>query len=476
MSTFKKAIAKHNNIGLTNNGAITYKSSANSLVDLFFLVGASRGKNITPVFEAAYTQNPEIATRIMLHARDIRQGSGERQLFRDYLVWLEQNDFNILMQIIESGLISELGRFDDYLVLTHTVALEAAFGKIAEALSDPNRIGLAAKWMPRQGAMAGKLANYFRLSARNWRKQIVASSNTVEQQMCAKKWSEINFNHVPSLASARYKKAFAKNTPETYKAYMESLVKKDGSAKVNAGAVYPYDIFRSLDHYNTQNDVVSQAQWDALPNWLVEDQGIIPIADVSGSMGTAVPGTSIRMIDVAVSLAAYVALKQEGPFNRVMYKFSSNATLMELKGHSLRQIQKEILGDHYMGSTDLQSAFSNLLSFAIKNRIPQEDMPKILLIISDMEFNQTCDGTDNFTAIERKYAASGYTRPNIVFWNLNGRSGNSPVTFDERGTALVSGFSPSIMKNIVSNKSVTPESMMLQTVMNPRYDFTKLKF
>ena len=73
--------------------------------------------------------------------------------------------------------------------------------------------------------------------------------------------------------------------------------------------------------------------------------------------------------------------------------------------------------------------------------------------------------------IEHKFEKAGYKMPKIVFWNLNARNANNkPVRFDKEGTALVSGFSPAIMKSILAAESFTPEAIMLDTVNVPRYD------
>ena len=74
--------------------------------------------------------------------------------------------------------------------------------------------------------------------------------------------------------------------------------------------------------------------------------------------------------------------------------------------------------------------------------------------------------------IERKYEKAGYNVPKIVFWNLNAKD-NVPVKFNKNGTALVSGFSPSICKAVLAAdlEDFTPRSIMLKAVMNDRYKF-----
>ena len=100
-----------------------------------------------------------------------------------------------------------------------------------------------------------------------------------------------------------------------------------------------------------------------------------------------------------------------------------------------------------------------------------EDMPKTILILSDMEFNACTHINETaMQSIRRQYSEAGFDLPGIVFWNLNARLGNVPVRFDEQGTALVSGFSPAIMKSILSTDNFTAESIMRMTIDAERYN------
>jgi hypothetical protein len=119
-------------------------------------------------------------------------------------------------------------------------------------------------------------------------------------------------------------------------------------------------------------------------------------------------------------------------------------------------------------STNLQEAFRIILQRAINSKVPVELMPTKLLIISDMEFNEAGSIT-NYDAISKQYADAGYPVPGIIFWNVNGRQGNVPVKCDTPNTGLVSGFSPSILTSILKGSVLTPEEIMLNTVMTPRY-------
>jgi hypothetical protein len=121
-------------------------------------------------------------------------------------------------------------------------------------------------------------------------------------------------------------------------------------------------------------------------------------------------------------------------------------------------------------STNLHAAFEAILKYAEKGNVPAKDMPRYILILSDMEFNQCARYDDSaMQMIERKYEAANYSVPNIVFWNLNARAGNVPVKHDKSGVALVSGFSPSIMTSILAAEDLDPTSVMMKTLTSPRY-------
>jgi hypothetical protein len=454
-------------------------STSNACVDLFFKIGASRGKNIVPDFTAAYVQDRDLASRIALWVRDARGGAGERKLFRDILLELNKTDQDRCIAMMKR--VPELGRWDDLLIFEKDSVAEAvAFTLIMDALDAKN--GLCAKWMPRKGEVAARLRSFLGWTPKRYRKTLVSLTKVVEQQMCANQWDDINFNHVPSVASARYKKAFARHT-EKYKEWTAALVSTDPkvkeTVKVNAGAVYPYDVLKGListrygANYDKSNLDHITAQWEALPNF-VGDANILPLVDVSGSMTCPAGGYAsksvVTCLDVSVSLGLYLADKNKGKFKDTFLTFSSNPQLLNLKGDIVQKI-KQMSTSEWQMSTDLHKAMDKILDVAVKAGVPQEEMPGMLLILSDMQFNQ-CTRMDH-TAMEmirHKYETAGYKVPAIVFWNINAAD-NVPVKHDASGVALVSGFSPSIVKSVLSADmdQFTPEGIMLKTIMSDRY-------
>jgi len=473
MNTFVDAVV--NQEARTTNGMKVRKSTANAVVDLFYNIGASRGKDIVPAFTAALVENRELALRVAAWARDVRGGAGERESFRNILRYLEKTDVEAAKALLAK--VPELGRWDDIFVFQTDVMKSMAYTMLGDALRAKN--GLAAKWTPRKGPIAAEIRAFFGMSPKFYRKSLVEMTKVVETQMCAKEWDAINFSHVPSVATARYKKAFNRNTPK-YAEYVQTLVKGDNpEVKVNASVAYPYDVLKGrINNYGvsfdkTELDLIEK-QWEALPNY-VGDANILPLVDVSGSMTCRAGGhqskSQLTCLDVAVSLGLYLADKNKGKFKDTFLTFSSNPELMHLKGNINQKIDQMVKSNWDM-STNLHAAFKKILDTAVKGNVPQEEMPEMVLILSDMQFDHCVKHDDSaIQMIARKYQEAGYEIPKVVFWNLNASYGNSPVKFDKSGTALVSGFSPAIVKPLLSADldGFTPEAVMLKTIMDDRY-------
>lgn len=458
--TFVQAAATTVQESRTLNGMRTQTSSLDKVVDLFFSIGASRGKDITPKFETAYQQDADLALRVALWSRDVRGGAGERELFRTILTHLEKRHADAVLRLIP--LVPELGRWDDLLVLKSPVLQRAAFDLIKSALQTSN--GLCAKWMPRKGAVAESLRAHLGFTPKQYRKTLVNLTTVVETQMCAKDWENIEFGHVPSVAMSRYSKAFGRNATVSFPAYKAALVA--GTAKINASAVYPYDVIKTMRQGG--DSAVAVAQWAALPDY-VGNASILPVVDVSGSMSCAVGGSkNLTCMDVSLSLGLYLADKNKGPFKDAFVTFSDKPKIQILRGDLAAKLDQLERSEWGM-STDLNAVFDRILDVATKNHLPVDQLPEYVLILSDMQFNQCVKHDDSaHEMIVRKYNDAGYAVPNVVFWNLND-SGSTPVSFDKKGTALVSGFSPSIMTSILGAKTLSPETVMLEAIMQPRY-------
>lgn len=484
MNTFTKNLtAVNSNRTRTENGAATFDSSGSALTDLFFAIGASRGKDITNLFVRALSEDKDIAIRTMLWARDVRGGSGERQTVRNLLQYLESTDPEMVIRLIPK--IAELGRFDDLFIFKTAPVKLAAFGFYREALMQGN--GLAFKWAPREKSakrdIAREFMKFLEMSPTRYRKFLASNTKVIEQNMCAKDWTGINYSHVPSVASARYRKAFYKNDADRYAAYVQALTKPETAVekvKVNASAIFPYDVIKNLfDEYgysygrksiNETDRNLIRAQWKALPT--VSLNNVLPVVDVSGSMMTPVSG-STQALHISVGLGLYLTERQEGAFKNVICSFSERPALYTVSGEIDQKI-KHAMSMQWGMSTNLEAAFKLILDHAVKHNVPQHEMPKTLLILSDMEFNQCVQGGSKDTLYEnarKQFNKAGYNLPQVVFWNLNARNRNNPVEFNTSGTALISGYSPNVAKALMEGDVPNPLAMLKKTVMKERYDY-----
>lgn len=472
MNAFVNAVKRTSTVTRTENGDLTYSSSLNAAVDMFFQIGAIRtakAERIHAIFAAAYEQDAELAVRIALYGRDVRGGAGERRVFREIIQYMAVYHAGHLRRILH--LIPVVGRWDDLVVLFDFGQIgNEAVNLFAQAILARN--ALAAKWAPREKQnrkAAARLASALQTDWRAYRKML-SEHYTIEQDMCAKNWSNITYSHVPSVASARYAKAFGRNDNSRYVEYLNAV--RDGKvdeatgkvAKINTGAVYPYDVLKQ-----GVSDVTADTMWANLPDYVPAGLSFLPLIDVSGSMGSSVG--SVSAMDVAVSLGMYLAERNKSAFKDMALTFESQPKLFQIPGGTVRRKQQFIMRQPWGGSTNLDAAMEAIINHALAFRVPREDMPKTLIVLSDMEFNPFY-GYSSKGAAHRtldKFRQAGYDVPNIVWWNIMSRHGNTPVRAGENGMALVSGFSPAIVSTLLGGQ-FTPEKIMLKAVMIDKYD------
>lgn len=466
-NTFLDALFKETSKGETANGAITYTRSGSMLLDFFAQAGAMR-KNpdqALDLFKKAFAEDPLKAIKILFYLRDIRGGQGERDLFRNCLQWLGEA-FNTYFEKIVKY-IPEFGRWDD--MFFDNPACFDLITKQIQADTNNEKPSLLAKWLPTINASskttkakAKFIAERLGLDPIKYRKTIRAirkQLEVVEEKMSGREWDKINYSGVPSQAARIYKNAFLKHDEERYGKFIEKAEK--GEVKINAGTLYPYQIYNSVqsDYSRTL-----EALWNQLPDYTMGKNALV-VADVSGSM-------SGDPMAVSVSLALYFAERNKGQFKDHFITFSGTPVLQKIVGETLQSKMNSIQRSEWEMNTNLQAVFDLILNTAITNNTTPEELPETIYIISDMEFDRCCEHNTNYKDIKGKYQFAGYKLPNIVFWNVNASGGNMPVQKDESGVALVSGFSPVIFKMAVEKK--TPEEVMLDTINNERYSVINL--
>lgn len=467
MNTLLNQMSYTTSLGLTQNNALTHTNSGSALLNFYAQAGAMRAKKeeALQLFIKAFSEDRLGAIRILFYLRDIHGGQGERDLFRTCLIWIAVEFPNIFNQLI--SFVPEYGRWDDLFV----VDTPETFAHIkAQILSDysSDKPSLLAKWLPTINASSNNTKNEayrmlrglkmrpidYRRVVRSIRKKI----RTVEELMSTNQWSEINYSAVPSKAAKIYRKAFPKHDAIRYQEYLNSVEK--GEKKINAATLYPYEIYNAVNQ--DRDNQTLNLLWNALPDYTRGNNALV-VADVSGSMLT---GNGPPM-SVSVSLALYFAERNRGQFKDHFITFSGSPVLQKIQGKTLFEKMLSIESSAWGMNTDLEKVFQLILDSAVKGKVPPEEMPSTLYIISDMEFDRCISGKTLHQDMKDKYQAAGYQVPSVVFWNVNASGHNLPVRQNEQNVTLVSGFSPVIFKMTVENK--TPIELMWATISSERY-------
>lgn len=457
---------------VTEKGMVTNSTSLNACVDMYFMAGAARhwtDAQIETLFQKALAEDPLTALKLMFWSRDIRGGAGERNFFRVCLSYLEKYYLGYLKKNI--NLVPEYGRWDDLFELNKDIYMPL----VKDGLENGN--GLLAKWLPRKGSVANVVRKSLGLTPKDYRKLIVSLSQTVEQLMCAKDFVDINYEHVPSVAMNKYRKSFYKNDQDRFKDYIGNV--KSGAAKMCASAIYPYQLYDAFLKAKNQadNDAI-EAQWYSLPNYMDgSTERILPMIDTSGSMEFhgALPARA------GWSLGIYIAERNLSIFQNAFITFSTRPKMVYLKGTIAERILA-IRSVEWTGTTNIEAAFQLLLSKAVENHLTQDEMPTTLLILSDMQFDPARSSYSHtaYEMIQAHYTAAGYKLPRIIFWNLRAEMDNVTASAFDENVGLVSGFSPSGLKSILSGEMVqnetkeepkkeTPYELMMKVIDSERY-------
>lgn len=494
MNTLLNGLKNQSNFTYTENGAVTHKTTKSMLLDMFAMGAAMRNRSDNDVilmFKNAYEENPEYALKCLFYIRDIRGGQGERRFFRLCYNWLAKNHREAALR--NMPFIAEFGRWDDMYCLLGTALEEDMFALLKKqfvldlACQTPS---LLAKWLPSCNASSkatiakgNKTREAFGLTQKEYRKALSVLRkriNVLERLMSANEWDKIEFDKIPSRAGLVYKNVFARR--DIIKAKYEKFA-KDETTKVNAAALYPYEVvekalrcrYSLMD--NTDRLMVNK-YWGNLPNWVKDaDFNGICVIDTSGSMS----GTPIN---VAISLGMYCAERAGGPFANHYISFASRPQLIETKGVDFVDKVNRIYATNLIDNTNIEAVFDLLLNTAIQNNCSQEEIPQNVVIISDMQvdaargigrnYNYNTGRWENkpnipmetlMESIRRKWNDNMYQMPHLVYWNVDAR--DNTILDDGDNVSYVSGFSPSIFRNILTRKNSM--DLMYEVLDNERY-------
>lgn len=476
----------------TENGAVAFATSGKELLDFNFATTAFRkmsDEEIAAEYTKVYFEYPLIAVQYLFWLRDCRGGSGERKIFRACFKWLAEHKPEIAKATIR--FIPEFGRWDDLYCVADTKlrddALDIISKQIAEDVENSmngKNISLAAKWLKSENAssketrrLARMTMEHMKLSPRAYRRTLSRLReylDVIERKMTAKKWDEINYENVSSQANLKYSNAFLRNDKERRSGYLESL--KKGEAKINASVLQPHEIvakYKDSGYWGTlkeYNEALEQL-WLALPSTNIGNT--LVVRDSSGSM-TMGYGAKCCPLDVATALAVYTAEHNDGIWKDKYITFSSHPRFIDLSRCStLRDKLAISFAESEVANTDIEKTMLLILNTAIANHCTQDEMPKNILILSDLQFDSMVTIRGNrktlFENLISIYKENGYKMPRIIFWNLSGSVNNTiPIQSNDLGVVLCSGFSTQLLKMIMSGKT-DPYEVLIEAINAERY-------
>lgn len=485
---------KESNQTLTENGAVTYESTGSECLDLFSTIGALRhadDEEIIIRFIRAYTENPDIAMKLLFFARDIRGGLGERKVFRVIMNWLAVHEPETVKKNIEY--VAEFGRFDDLLTLIGTECESAMVKYIKKQLEadkismkQNKEVSLLAKWLPSVNATnkttvrnAKRIAKLLGFSDAAYRKELTelrAYIRILENNLREKDYT-FDYEKQPSKALFKYRQAFIRNDGERYSDFISKV--ENGEAKLHADNVAPYELvepFLTSGWYGNDRSFMKtitkeekatlNATWNSLPDF-GGDENAIAVVDTSRSMYCM---SNPSPAAVALSLGLYFAERNKGIFRNHFIEFSERPQLIEIKGKTFADRLRYLASFNEIANTNLEAVFDLILGAAVKNRVEQKELPAKIIIISDMEFDCCMDdaSTSHFENAKEKFERYGYKLPEVVFWNAASRNRQQPVTMNEQGVALVSGVTPRIF-SMIAGGHLSPYTVMLEVLESERY-------
>lgn len=478
----------------TENGAPGYRSTGKALLDINFAVSSLRHKTddeIIEQFKAAYYENKLLAIKWLFFCRDIRGGLGERRSFRVIFTWLAHQALSVVKALIP--LVAEYGRWDDLFPLLdvqnvkdetlHCILKQLQTDGCAMRMNKP--VSLLAKWLPS--------ASTNNADGKRWRNMIQTAAHmsnkeyrqelsklrkyldVTEVKMSANEWDKIRYETVPSRANLLYKGAFLKHDEKRRREFLAKV--EHGEAKINSSVLFPHDIVHNYTNSTGWSarvkdyDAALESMWKALPDAVKGCGNTLVVADGSGSMCSRIGDSKTTALDVANALAIYFSEHSTGEFKNKYITFSSRPQFVDFSEcGSLREKLEVALRHDECSNTNIEKVFNLILSTAIRNNTPPEEMPKNILVISDMEFDQGTDGASDFIfeKMKKAYKSAGYSISRLIFWNVNSRTGTIPLKENERGVALVSGFSVNVC-NMVMSGELDPYKCLLETINAERY-------
>lgn len=473
---------------LTTNGGVSLMTTENCFVDFFMMfVRGIDTDVINKYLTECWNIDPVKTVALIFHARDRKNGKKEKNISNRAMIWLKHNKCNTYRKNLYTY-ITKYGSWKDIMYIStkhsrndfeiNTIATQLLNDKDCIQRGDHKNVSLCAKWASSEGDKYDinfHIAHKIALSLypddedimKKYRKEILVplrkKIDIVETYMSSNRWNEIKYENVPAVATKRLKKVFQKHDPEGYAQYLNDVAK--GAKKINITGILPHELVKFYIEGNEYNETIEQ-QWKAiLKN--IKDEGILSnmlaIVDVSGSM---INNSSVKPIEPAIALGILISECNEGLFHNKIISFDSKPEIFDIKGDNLFEKVKNIRYNLSAGtSTNFEGTFDLLLNMGKMFDVKPEQMPKKVIVLSDMQFDEASDtDTNEYTIHEciiNKYKDTIYKPPQFIYWNLSSSHDETfPVKAVSSNVAMISGFSEQLLKVFMNNNDFNANSIV----------------
>ena len=459
-------------------------------------------EQVETIIAEDYKNTRSVLFHLLFQTRNCRKdgkGKGERLLFYhlfDALYTHYPDECKELLFL----LVERYGSWQDLRQLweltTHDIVKRTCVELFAHQLAEDSTSDtktLAGRWAPREKnhykEMARAIARTMFPRERHplpmYRRLIVALNtalDTPQVKMCSGRWAEIDVEKLTSRFTFKSRLALLDqdNTGqrrhvgdedrdvcrEHYRTMLDTCPEK-----VKATCVFPHECVKSAMF--THDDTV-QAIWNGLnTTWgpHLSKMKAIPMVDVSGSMN-GIP------MEVAIALGMLFAKNTHSDFRNHLMTFHSNPSWFNIDDDwSLHECVRRVMTMGWGMNTNFRLAWQRILDVAILRGIPNDEMPKFLFVLSDMQFDESCNPREfdaAYDEMSRVFSEAGFTLPSIIFWNLRATA-NFPTTSTQKGVVMISGFSPAVLKafselDLDDFLSYTPAMFVREILMDPFYD------
>ena len=514
------------------NGADVYHETGDARVTLFTMLNRDLEesyirKYVSEVIRRDSWEETRDLFVMAFQTRDIRGGKGEKKLFYQFLKALHHYHPNTTRRMLK--LVPEYGCWRDMWEIWSLIPelrgdlMDQVVWQFMEDLShaasgNVHSMSLLAKWLPREKSATYRGLAYWIATAlypKTWsdRKKMISyrketsfmnsALKTVEIDMCGGTWRKISFESVPGRCLKLHDNAFLNVKSgelrypnrrdrmacrEKFLAFMEDV--KSGEKNVHgANVVLPHELVLKAQNPATtrEQQAVNQAQWESIRDEIRKQGGLgksVVMCDFSGSM-SGIP------LQISTALGILISECTHPSFKDHILTFDATPKWHSFVGHTTLKSKLDSLQNCGQGlNTDFYRACQMILTRMIQWRVPVDEAPEDLIVITDMGFDEASNSANQssssrqspwetqLTRIRREFQEAGeflwgkaWKAPRIVIWNVRAEFKDFHAKADQEGVVQLSGWSPSMLKVLQKGVHVqTPYQGLRSVLDDKRYD------